>query len=56
MLSLAEASTTRSGCVIPGRAVWNLRFAYDTTLIATSAAELQKQVEELQRHTVFRSG
>jgi len=33
----------RGGCVIGGRAIWNLRCADDTTLLATSPEELQHQ-------------
>ena len=52
MRSVAESIAERSGCIIAGTAIWNVRYADDTTLVATSAAELQRQVDELQRHSL----
>ena len=43
----------RSGCVIAGRAVWNLCLTDDTTLFARSREELIQQTTELDFFLYF---
>ena len=49
MRQVEESLSDRSGCIIGGRAIWNIRYADDTTLIARSKSELEKQAVELSR-------
>ena len=48
MRTVAEKIGDRQGCIVGGQSIWNIRYADDTTLIAASKAELEKQAEELQ--------
>jgi hypothetical protein len=52
MRMVAEDLDDRKGCTIGGRDIWNLRYADDTTLIATSHDELVKQAESLRKHSL----
>ena len=49
MRQVNEAVDERPGCIVGGRAIWNIRYADDTTLIAGSKTELEKQAVELER-------
>ena len=49
MRQVEESLEDRPGCTIGGRAIWNLRFADDTTLLGRSKQELEKQAKELER-------
>ncbi len=39
----------RSGCIIGGRAIWNIRYADDSTLLARKKSDLEQQASELDR-------
>ena len=49
MRQVKETLDERSGSIIGGRAIWNIRYADDTTLLACSKEELEKQAEELEK-------
>ena len=42
----------KCGIVIGGRNIWNLRYADDTTLIATTKQELELQAPALVKHSL----
>ncbi|PIK60804.1 endonuclease-reverse transcriptase [Apostichopus japonicus] len=44
-----ETLDERSGSIVGGRAIWNIRYADDTTLIARSKTKLEKQAVELEK-------
>ena len=48
MRQVKETVEERSGSIVGGRSIWNIRYADDTTLIACSKAELEKQATELE--------
>jgi len=48
-----NSTKNRGRCIVGGRAIWNLRYADDTTLLATSLEELQHQLS--CRRSVFYS-
>ena len=52
MRTVAEKIGDRQVCMVGGQSIWNIRYADDTTLIAASKAELEKQAEELQRESL----
>lgn len=41
----------RTGCTIGGQAFWNLRYADDIALLASSKEELERQADALLRHS-----
>ena len=49
MRQVEETLKDRPGCIIGGRAIWNIRFADDTALIGRSKKELEKQAQELEK-------
>ena len=49
MRQVKEKLDERSGSIVGGRAIWNIRYADDTTLLARSKTELEKQALELQK-------
>ena len=49
MRQVEETLDERPGSVIGGRSIWNLRYADDSTLLARSKQELEKQAVELEK-------
>ena len=51
MRKVEEELDERPGIIIGGRAVWNLRYANDTALIAKNKMELEQMTEAFARHS-----
>ncbi len=49
MRQVQETLDDRSGCIIGGRAIWNIRYADDSTLLARKKSDLEQQAAELDR-------
>ena len=49
MRQVKETLDERPGSIVGGRAIWNIRYADDTTLLARSKTELEKQAAELMK-------
>jgi hypothetical protein len=51
MRRVQEELQDRSGCIIGGQAIWNVRYADDIALIASSKEELEQQANALTHHS-----
>lgn len=43
--------TERTGIIVGGRALWNLRYADDTALLASSRTQVEREAQLLKKHS-----
>lgn len=52
MRQVAERISERAGCIVGGHAIWNIRYADDTTLLASNKEDLQRMAEAIREESL----